>query len=109
MAIALGQAAPMTNEGIEQKVFCLFTSGLSICIISLAKPVSFLLERIKRWVSVSFVLKWRKKSWKWLNCRQSIVYFLHWILTRKVGFVMIFTSETSEKIHNSTFQGKIWV
>ena len=48
MAIALGQAAPMTNDGMVQKEFCLITSGLSICIISLAKPVSFLLERINR-------------------------------------------------------------
>ena len=65
MAIALGQAAPMTNDGMVQKELCLITSGLSICIISLAKPVSFLLERINRWLSVSFILKQRRnKLWK---------------------------------------------
>ena len=64
MAIALGHAAPMTNDGMVQKEFCLISSGLSICIISLAKPVSFLLERINRWLSVSFILKQRRKIMK---------------------------------------------
>ena len=50
-----------------------------------------------------------KKSLLLFPCSQVIVIFYTEILTGKVVLWCFFSSETSEKIHNSTFQVKISV